>query len=310
MPSTPSETRCIDLHSHTIASDGDHTPTQLLERAARIGLKAIAITDHDTTDGVPEAKVAGELLGVEVVSGIELSAEPPKQGQCHILGLLIDERNSALLNRLKEVVTNRNLRNSRIVEKMQRELGWDIELSEVEAEAGGDIIARPHFAKLLVKKNLAPDVKTAFDVYLGTGGKAYVSRDRLSAEEAIRLIHGAGGVAILAHPNNFKYENFQETVADIERLIALGLDGIEARYNLHTPEETIRYLELAQNMGILTSGGSDFHGETVKKLVLLGSVEGDRPAPLLCSGSSEKRFPQICVSRKLISDIPHMPDPR
>ena len=278
-PPIPPEERCIDLHSHTTASDGDHTPTQLIERAHSIGLKAIAVTDHDTTDGVSEALVAGRRLGVEVIPGIELSANPPRQGQCHILGLLINPADASLLRRLKEVVTNRNLRNSRIIEKMQRELGWEIELAEVEAEAGGDIVARPHFAKVLLKKGLVPDFQTAFDIYLGTGGKAYVGRDRLSPEEAINLIHGAGGVAILAHPNNFKFDDPAETEAEIRGLQELGLDGIEARYNLHTPQDVARYLSLAEKLGMFTSGGSDFHGETVKKRVFLGHVEGDSPAP-------------------------------
>ena len=287
----PPDARCIDLHTHTTASDGDHSPTQLIERAHSIGLKAIAVTDHDTTDGVLEAQLAGNRLGIEVIAGIELSAEPPRQGQCHLLGLFIDPENLALLSRLKEVVTNRNLRNSRIIEKMQRDLGWEIELAEVEAEAGGDIVARPHFAKVLLKKGLVPDFQTAFDVYLGTGGKAYVERDRLSPREAINLIHGAGGVAILAHPNNFKFDDPAETEAEIRGLQALGLDGFEARYNLHTPQDTARYLALAEKLGMLTAGGSDFHGETVKKKVFLGHVEGDAPAPYLLIEALRSHLP-------------------
>lgn len=278
MPSIHPDERCIDLHSHTTASDGDHTPSQLMAHAFGLGLKAIAVTDHDTTAGVMEATAEAERLGIELVPGIELSAEPNGKGQCHILGLYIDPLNPALRGRLQQVVENRNSRNARIVERMQRELGWEIELAEVEAEAGGEIVARPHFAKVLVRKNLVPDFQTAFDLYLGTGGKAYVSRDRLTPKEAIGLIHDAGGVAILAHPNNLKM-NEAETEQEVIRLTKLGLDGIEARYNRHSPEETTRYLTLASRLKLVTSGGSDFHGPSVKKDVLLGRVEGVEAAP-------------------------------
>lgn len=278
MPSIHPDERCIDLHSHSTASDGDHTPSQLMAHAFEVGLKAIALTDHDTTAGVLEASVEAERLGIELIPGIELSAEPNGKGQCHILGLYIDPLNPALRGRLQQVVENRNNRNARIVERMQRELGWEIELAEVEAEAGGEIVARPHFAKVLVRKKLVPDFQTAFDLYLGTGGKAYISRDRLTPKEAIGLIHGAGGVAILAHPNNLKMSEV-ETEQEVIRLTKLGLDGIEARYNRHSPEETRRYLAHALRLNLVTSGGSDFHGPSVKKDVLLGQVEGAQAAP-------------------------------
>jgi hypothetical protein len=251
--------------------------------AAAIGLTAIAVTDHDTTAGVNDALEAGARLGVEVVPGIELSAEPPHtpsgaRAQCHILGLLIDPDCPKLLDRLEEVVRNRNLRNQRIVDRMRDELGWEITLAEVEAVAGGDVIARPHFAKVMVQKGYVGSVREAFDTFLGKGGKAYVERERLTAQEAIGLIHRAGGAAILAHPNNLKMEP-QEAENYICELQGLGLDGIEARYNLHTPEDTARYLALANRLGLLTSGGSDFHGLSVKATVHLGQVENGRPAP-------------------------------
>ena len=278
MPSIHPDERCIDLHSHTTASDGDHSPERLMAYAFEIGLKAIAVTDHDTTAGVLEATAEAERLGIELIPGIELSAEPNGSGQCHILGLYIDVGNANLQSRLDQVVENRNNRNARIVERMQRELGWEIDLAEVEAEAGGEIVARPHFAKVLVRKKLVPNFQTAFDLYLGTGGKAYISRDRLTPKEAIGLIHGAGGVAILAHPNNLKM-NEAETEAEIIRLMDFGLDGIEARYNRHSPAETNRYLTLASRLKLVTAGGSDFHGPTVKKDVQLGHVEGLDAAP-------------------------------
>jgi predicted metal-dependent phosphoesterase TrpH len=270
--------RTLDLHAHTTASDGDQSPTQLVQRAHAIGLTALAVTDHDTTAGLSEALEAGRRLGVEIVPGIELSAEI-EVGQCHILGLLIDPAYPALNDRLREVIENRDKRNERIVEKMQKDLHLDITLEEVEAESGGQVVARPHFAKVLLRKGYVTSMQQAFDEYLGKGSKAYVDRDRLTPEECIALIHGAGGVAILAHPNNLK-RNEAGTEAEILRLQSLGMDGIEARYNRHTPEENAYYLALAARHDLLTSGGSDFHGPTVKPTVYLGHVEGDQPAPL------------------------------
>lgn len=269
--------RTLDLHAHTTASDGDHSPTQLVQRAHESGLTALAVTDHDTTAGLSEALEAGRRFGVEIVPGIELSAEV-EVGQCHILGLLIDPTNAALNTRLHEVIENRDKRNERIVEKLQKELHFDITLEEIEAESGGQVVARPHFAKVLLRKGYVTSMQQAFDEYLGKGAKAYVDRDRLTPEECVALIHGAGGVAILAHPNNLKRDE-AGTDAEILRLRALGMDGIEARYSLHTPAENARYLALAARHDLLTSGGSDFHGPTVKPNIHLGHVEGDQPAP-------------------------------
>jgi len=270
--------RTVDLHTHTTASDGDLSPTELVARAHAAGLTAIAVTDHDTTAGLHEALEAGKRIGLEVVPGIELSAEVGR-GQCHLLGFLIDPDNEPLLSRLRYVVDMRNNRNSHIIDRLRNELGFDITLDEVEVIAGGDIVARPHFARVMVNKGYVSSMQEAFDIFLGKGGRAYVERVRLSPPEAIALIHGAGGVAVLAHPNNLQ-RGETETEVEIERLVSCGLDGIEARYNRHTPEDTARYLALAARLGILTSGGSDYHGESVKPGVVLGQVEGELPAPV------------------------------
>jgi predicted metal-dependent phosphoesterase TrpH len=283
MAATDPNARVIDLHAHTTASDGEHSPEILVEKAAGIELKALAVTDHDTTAGIAAAVEAGARLGVDVIPGIELSAEPPNtpagaRGQCHILGLFIDPNSESLLRRLEDIICNRNRRNGLIVERMRNELGWDVAMEEVEQAAGGDVVARPHFARVMLDKGYVGSIKEAFDVYLGKGGKAYVDRDRVTAEEAIQLIHRAGGVAVLAHPNNLSM-GIEETEAFIASLAALGLDGIEARYNLHTSQDTQRYLALAQRLNLVTSGGSDFHGLAVKPTVHLGHVEGGQPAP-------------------------------
>ena len=276
------DTRGIDLHAHTTASDGDQSPTQLIELAKAAGLAAIAVTDHDTTDGVAEALEAGKRLSVEVIPGIELSAEidsePGQRGQCHILGLGIDPRNATLLARLHHIQEKRVNRNAHMVDKLNsldelKSRNIHITLAEVEAEAGGNIIARPHFAQVLIKKGLVGSVQEAFNEYLGENAKGNVPKEKVTAEEAIRLIHEAGGVAILAHPNNCKQGAPEATEAYILQLQALGLDGIEARYNLHSSDDTARYLDLASRHGLLTSGGSDFHGPSVKPKVKLGAVE-------------------------------------
>lgn len=288
--------RVVDLHAHTTASDGQHSPSTLVEMASVAGLEVLAVTDHDTTSGIAEAMEAGMRLGIEVVPGIELSAEPPKtpggvRNQCHILGLYVDPNCAALLERLQTVILNRNRRNARIVQRMREELHWDVTLAEVEHAAGGDVVARPHFARVLVDKGYVASMKEAFDVYLGKGGKAYVDRDRLTAEEAIGLIHAAGGVAVLAHPNNLAMDA-AGTELYIQHLREIGLDGIEARYNLHTEADTARYLALAQRLDLVTSGGSDFHGLSVKSRVQLGHVEGSLPAPRSLLGPLTEARPE------------------
>ena len=273
-----SEARGIDLHAHTTASDGDQSPSALVWWAKCVGLSAIAVTDHDTTEGVQEAQAAGAKYGIEVVAGIELSAEIPSPAQCHILGYFVDPNSDPLQSRLKWVRDARSNRNGRMADRIQAH-GWDVTLADVEAIAGGDVVARPHFARVLLNKGYVSSMQEAFDLYLGRGGLFYEDRIRLQPEEAIALIHTAGGVAILAHPNNLKRDR-EATDATIKELIDLGLDGIEARYNLHSPEDTEHYLALAQRLGILTSGGSDFHGPTVKERVFLGHVEGTNSAPV------------------------------
>ncbi len=269
--------RTIDLHTHTTASDGDQSPIDLVTLASNGGLTAIAITDHDTTAGIsPDAVALGGQLGVEVIAGIELSVEF-SGGQLHLLGYFIDPSSPILLTRLTLLQDNRIRRNERIVEKL-RDLGIDITLNEIRAAAGGDVVGRPHFAKVLIQKGVVSTMQEAFDKYIADGALAHVPKDKLTPTEAINLIHAAGGKAVLAHPNNLK-RSPAETEQEILRLKEYGLDGIEARYSRHTPEDTSRYLDMAARLALLTSGGSDFHGPTVKPTVFLGHVENDRPAP-------------------------------
>src|SRR5579875_1979130 len=237
----------IDLHAHTTASDGDRSPTELVQLAKELGLEAIDIT--------------------AVVD----------KGQCHLLGYFVDPTNSQLRERLGVLRAARDARNRALVERLNQ-MGIPITLQAVAQEAQGELLARPHFAKVMVKLGVVSNVQEAFDRYLADGVLPGISKEKLPPEEAIALIHQAGGVAVLAHPNNLKRspEAIEERIREYQ---AMGLDGIEARYSAHTPEDTTRYLTLAERLGLLTTGGSDFHGYSVKPQVHLGHVEGDRPAP-------------------------------
>jgi predicted metal-dependent phosphoesterase TrpH len=250
--------RKADLHTHSTVSDGRLSPTALIEMGASLGLLMMALTDHDNIGGLREAEVAGRRLGVEIIPGVEISADY-EPGTMHILGLGLDSEHEGLLRRLDYLQTARRERNPKVIQRL-RTLGVDISLAEVEALAGGRQIGRPHFAQALIQKGVAKDFDDAFERFLGKGAPAYVPKLRLAPAEAIRLIHDAGGVAVLAHPIQLQLE-----AAPLERLLEKlsaedGLDALEAYHSDHSDADTKRYLELAQRHQLKVSGGSDFHG--------------------------------------------------
>lgn len=259
----------IDLHAHTTASDGSLTPTALVRLAAERGLSTIAVTDHDTVSGCAEALAAAPAAGVEVVPGIEISVDYP-QGEFHLLGYFVDHEDPSFLAQLHRLQDNRVNRNHQMMAKLQA-AGLPITMEDVIAEAGGGQIGRPHMAKALVRRGVVGSVQEAFDRYLADGAPCHVPKIKLDPEAAIALIHAAGGVAILAHP---KYLEFPD-LASLERAIAAwsaaGLDGIECYYSQHSEAETAAYLAIARRLGLLVSGGSDFHGDS-KPDVKLGAV--------------------------------------
>lgn len=265
----------IDLHAHTTASDGSLTPTELVVMAAEEGLTALAVTDHDTLDGLAEAEEAARQMRIEVVPGIELAVTYPS-GRFHMLGYLIDRNDPDLNSRLILLKENRANRNLLMVEKL-RALGFDITLDDVIAESGGGQIGRPHMAAALVKKGMASSRQDAFDRYLADGAAAHVPKDKITVEEGIALIHAAGGLAVMAHPSSLNLYDGQ-LAEELIRLRELGLDGVECYYSQHTPEQTDSLLDMARRAGLLATGGSDFHGDA-KPLVRLGGVIGDMPAP-------------------------------
>ena len=189
----------IDLHTHTTASDGSLSPSELVKAAADARLLAVAITDHDTIEGVEEAAQAGSDIGIEVVPGVEVSAEY-SPGQMHIVGLFIDHHNQELGTWLSGIQGGRDTRNPRIIARLQ-ELGLPITMDEVVKVAGEGSVGRPHIARVMVAKGFVDDTQEAFDKYLAKGAPAYFDRLRATPEDSIRRIHSAGGLAILAHPN-------------------------------------------------------------------------------------------------------------
>lgn len=265
----------IDLHSHTTASDGSLTPTELMVAAADEGLTAVAVTDHDTLDGLIEAEEAARQMNIEMVPGIELAVNYPS-GRFHMLGYLIDRRDVVLNGRLNRLKENRANRNVNMAEKL-RSLGIDITLDEIVAESGGGQVGRPHMAAALVKKRAAASCHEAFDRYLADGAAAHVPKDKITIQEGLDLIHAAGGLAVMAHPSSLKLDD-DALAGELKRLRKLGLDGLECYYSQHTPERTDTLLEMARNSGLLATGGSDFHG-AAKPHVHLGHVIGDLPAP-------------------------------
>jgi predicted metal-dependent phosphoesterase TrpH len=249
----------IDLHTHTLFSDGTFTPRAVVELARDRGLSTLAVTDHDTLDGLPEAFEAGAEVGVEIVPGVEFSTVVGREG-VHILGYYMDLEHQEFAAELQRLREDRFTRGERMVAKLQ-ELGYPITFDRVRHFARGGNIIRPHVAQALVEAGVVPTTKDAFtDELIGSGGRAYVQKHALHPLEALALIHRAGGVCVLAHPGTFRETN-PVPPTFIEELAEAGLDGLEASHPEHTPEVEARYVEMAERLGLLWTGSSDCHGE-------------------------------------------------
>ena len=250
----------IDLHVHTTASDGSLSPTEVIRIAAKKGLRAIAITDHDTTDGVEEALKVGEPLGIEVIPGIEFSTHVEGMGSLHLLGLWVDRDDRAMQSILHDLRDGRLARNQKILKSLA-DLGMSLDPEEVTRHAGGKVVGRLHIAAAMIDRGYIASYKEAFERFLGYGKPAYWGRKRLFTEEAITLIRNMGGVAVLAHPGILKVER-DRLEAEIKRLVSCGLGGIEAIHTDHTPADKEFFKGLAARYGVAVSGGSDFHGDS------------------------------------------------
>ncbi len=289
-----------DFHTHSTASDGRLTPTQLVDEAARCGLDGFALSDHDTLAGVKEAAARSDELGLFCIPALEFSVDLHSGGSAHLLGYfpgadlsVLCDPSSEIQKALDYVVEGRNTRNPAIVSKL-RGLGFDITMDDVLAEAGDAIVGRPHIAAVLLKKGFVSSSEEVFNRYLGSGKPAYVERKRLGDYRAIEIIRQSGGLPVLAHPKYIQVENLRGLGALVSSLVDSGLAGLEAYY----PDQDstmISFLEQASKKHkLLLTGGSDFHGIR-------------HPLPGWCDGSfgvnTDKvlNFMTECLSRGSVS---------
>ena len=263
--------RRIDLHLHSTYSDGSFSPTEVVKQAHHAQVTALALTDHDTTDGIPEASETAQEFNIELISGVEISTQY-KGKETHILGYFFDYTNHQFQQHLASLRRSRLERIPKIITKLNQ-LGFSLSFEDVKATAGVGSIGRPHVAQVLVDKQYVPNIEQAFSRYLAEGKSAYLARNLPDTSEAIRWIRDIGGVASLAHPAWVK-----NTVSDLqvacEELKAFGLQGIEVFYSTHNPRQTSDYLNMARRLDLTITGGSDFHG-TAKPDIGVGIGRGN-----------------------------------
>jgi len=253
-----------DLHVHSLASDGTYTSAQLIKESIKRKLSAIAIVDHDTVEIIPEAIAQTKDTDLEIIAGIELTAQYENQ-EIHILGYFVDYLNNALLEQLKAVQQNRIQRVHKIINNLS-ELGVELNPETVFNISGKGTVGRMHIARALVEEGHVGTISEAFRKYIGDRSPAYVLGFRLSPQEAIKIINAAGGVAVLAHPYILHND------ALIAEFVNYGLEGIEVYYPEHSQSMINFYLDLAKKLNLLVTGGSDFHG-SAKPDIKLGIVK-------------------------------------
>lgn len=261
----------VDLHTHSTASDGSEGPTALVEKASALGLTALALTDHDTLEGIAEAESAASTTDLELIPGTELSLD--HQGAMHLVVLWLEPGPGPLQDRLAPLQHGRHARNLAIVTLLD-ELGMPVSIDEVMEEAGSGSVGRPHIAAVMMRKGYVESVAEAFDLWLGAGRPAYAGRPRLSPEEAIGLAVDSGGVPVLAHPHTLGINRAEEMADLLDRLRNAGLVGLEAACAGYRRHEREGYADLARRFGLIASGGSDYHGR-YKPGLELGTGYGD-----------------------------------
>jgi predicted metal-dependent phosphoesterase TrpH len=269
----------IDLQTHSIYSDGSLSPTELVVKAREVGLKAIALTDHDTVEGIAEFLAAGEKHHQVAVPGVELSAESslPTNGHLHILGLFIDHQSQELQQSLAFLRRHRQERALNMIDKLNR-IGFYITPEELQAVVGAGVAARPHIARIMLDKGYVKSMHQAFIDYLSKGAPGFVEKVKYSDQEVIRLINNNGGLSIAAHPHLMNYDTFEELAKKILELQEMGLDGVEVYYPGYSRNFILKLKKMAEESGLLLSGGSDFHG-TFKDNIELGTGRGDLNVP-------------------------------
>lgn len=266
--------KTIDLHTHSTCSDGSMSPTELVAHASARGVSAIALSDHDTVAGIDEALAAGKKYNVEVVPAIEFSVQ--SETETHILGFYIDHKSPILQEALQNINSVRHQRTVNTCEKL-RALGFDVTMEEALEIAPAGIIGRAHFARLLVEKGYISSVKEGFNKYLANGRPAYDGTQYLTAADAVELINSIGGVSFVAHPHLIRLDDnaLREFLMSLK---AFGLSGIEGYYNEYTPEMQSYFQNLANELGLDISGGTDFHAK-MKPHIEIGIGQGNMSVP-------------------------------
>ena len=265
----------VDLHSHSRVSDGSDSPTELVANAVSARLNALALTDHDTLDGLEEAQAAADLAGIRLIRGVELSLEWTRGGM-HMVVLFLSLA-GPLQDRLADLQMARQTRNDRMIVLLQS-LEYDITMEELIEESGGGVVGRPHMAAILVRKGYFPDPPAVFDELLATGRPGYLGRERLDPEEAIRLARASGGVPIIAHPHTLGLDTASEYAEAMETLASAGLAGIECYFGDYGRAQQEELAKTTRRFGLIPSGGSDYHG-TYKEGLELGTGRGELLVP-------------------------------
>ena len=279
----------IDLHTHSLCSDGAQKPADVVRTAYDAGLSAIALSDHDSIEGVQEAMDAGKALGIEVIPAVELSAQ--SDTELHILGYFIDIHNKKLNDTMAYALQVRDQRQEETCRKLN-EQGFDITMDELREEAHGNpVLCRAHFAQIMVRKGYAESVKDAFSRYLSVGCYAYSNRQALTAQEAVSLIREAGGIAVAAHLHLIKKPD-DELREYLKSLIPYGLDGVEGYYSDYTPDMEQRYRAMAKELGLVISGGTDYHGAN-KPHLSIGKGRGELEIPYSVLDGLRQRHSEI-----------------
>ena len=279
----------IDLHTHSLCSDGAQTPADVVRTAFDAGLSAIALSDHDCIAGVQEAIDTGNSLGIEVIPAVELSAQ--SDTELHILGYFVDIHNKKLQDTMAYALQVRDERQEETCRKLN-EQGFDITMEEAREEAHGNpVLCRAHFAQIMVRKGYAESVKDAFNRFLSVGCYAYSNRQALTAQEAVSLIRQAGGIAVAAHLHLIKMPD-NELRQYLKELIPYGLDGVEGYYTDYTLDMEQRYQTMAKELGLVISGGTDYHGAN-KPHIAIGKGKGELEIPYSVLEGLRKRHQEI-----------------
>ena len=265
----------VDLHLHSNQSDGSDTPAEIVARASAIGLSAIALTDHDNLNGIPEARSAAASSGLTFIPGTELSVDW-STGAMHMLVYFLEPGPSPLARALTQLQGGREDRNRTMAKRLE-DMGLDLTYEEVVAEAGGTGVGRPHFAAVLAKKGYVSDIKDAFERFLAEGRPGYVARKRLDAVAAIEMARQSGAVPVIAHPHTLgvSAEDYESAFRD---LTEVGLGGIEAYYAEYEPALRAHLADVCRDLGVVPTGGSDYHG-TYKSGIEIGYGRGDLEVP-------------------------------